>query len=405
VLAQVGAALSAARARLAVIDGRYEEAWQLYRAVPPGTSWAREAAMEGVYLLRARGLHMQGARLLDQLLRGHADDVGALQLSLWRAESLFKGGRPAEARAAQEALAASLKRSAYVVERAAESRLLAPPETLAWLSDEEARGARAVSAGLYEVEAQLKQGQRDWDALLRAQRSGRYGAVEAARRLVARQGPALRALEQRVARLAPLWRAWGPSLAPVARALGLDAEQLSAARVAESARALAGRLAALEGLAGERARALAASLDGELRALRESLEGLGARQARLRADVERLSTQLKGAALARVRGALARMQLSAVEEVYWRKELSSERAAAAVEARRVELASLSRLAAQDEDAAALPMTLDHLAPFLGAAREAGEAQGGAAGEAAGEAAGGAAGGAAGEAPIDTLEQL
>ena len=364
VLEQVSAALSAALARLAVVEGRYEEAWQRYRAVPLGTAWGREAALESIYTLRARGLHLQSDRLIDQLLKGHTDDVASFQLSLWKAEALIKGGRPKEGRAVYAAITAALKRSAYVVERAGESKLLFPPEVLAWLSDGEARAARAMSRRIYESEVQLKQAQRDWNALLRAHKGKRYGAVQIARAFVRRQTPALRALELKLGRLAPLWRSWAGALAPTALTLGLKPEQLTAERVTESARALAGRLGALDALASARQSSLERGLEEELPALRAELEGLMARHKLLTGELERLSGLLKAAALERVRGHIAQMQLGATEEVYWLKELSTERAAAALVGRRDELATLSRLWTQEEDAATRLVTLEHLAPFL-----------------------------------------
>ena len=77
-----------ALARIAAHEGRDQEAWRLYRRVPPGDPDAEAALRESAFILARQGEYRWCARLVEQLPTLHRFDAEAAELRLWQEAGL-----------------------------------------------------------------------------------------------------------------------------------------------------------------------------------------------------------------------------------------------------------------------------------------------------------------------------
>jgi len=365
ILDEVGAAVKISRARLALVEGRYEQAWSLYKGVPVGSGWADEALFEGVYLLSARGAYKQAARLLTQLL-GQAGEMRSrdgtsTDLTLWLIELLYKSNELLLAQDEETYLKQKLKADQQAIEQVGESELYFD-EVLSWFDDQEAQRLERSYIALEGLKIELMSSKALYNELARYLSKSEYPSTQEALEFVKQRRRALDSILSKLSTLTEPWERWSREReAPI---LGLPSVEISTSRVKESVARLSGRLGQLELLSESRRKGIKRSLPTWLAQIRQSVTQQQKKLTQLSAQLAQLNALMKREALRRVKAAQARLILSPTESTFWAKERASDDLSQMFSSLKRELQPLKDLYAQGQSSQTAISTLEVLAPYV-----------------------------------------
>ena len=209
-------------ARLTLLQGNYNEAWQRYRRVPVGSKLYVESILEAAYSMRMRGDYSRAAQLLQQAIDEYPSSEAAVELQLNRARMLVKSGQYELGKQLYKDIERELKKQLIVVKDATKSSLLFPPEVQAWLPTDLAKRSRLFSASLREQKLWLDQAKSDLEALTNAYQTAEYPALKLGTLKIDKLQ---RVLSQRLNQLPGLISRWDDSKKDLMHVLGLINEQ------------------------------------------------------------------------------------------------------------------------------------------------------------------------------------
>ena len=154
-LRRIGAVIHLALARLAAHQGKNEEAWQLYRRVPPGDPDAITAQREAAFVLARMGELRWGARVVQQLATDRGVDADAVELGLWRGQMLARDAAYEASRRHYREITETLNRERPKVELASQTDALFPPAIVDWTAPARHDVANKIAAMIREQEVAL----------------------------------------------------------------------------------------------------------------------------------------------------------------------------------------------------------------------------------------------------------
>ena len=358
-------------ARLTLLQGDYNEAWQRYRRVPVGSKLYIESILEAAYSMRMRSDYNRAAQLLQQAIDEYPSSEAAVELQLNRARMLVKSGQYELGKQLYKDIERELKKQLIIVKSAAKSSLLFPPEVQAWLPTDLAKRSRLFSASLREQKLWLDQVKSDLEDLTNAYQTTEYPALKLGTLKIDKLQ---RVLSQRLDQLPSLISRWEdskkrsnarsksdpqPRLKQVNRGLVYNKNhflnQSDSEQIKVSAYQLQKRLLLTQKeIKSKRQfynKNLARLVKNEHRAFNRAL----AKYQMLKTELSKLSKQAQQYAAQKLENYLAQLTLGPSLSDFWEKERASERLESSQSKKFFTLGMLSRLSAQETDAPKLKL--------------------------------------------------
>ena len=361
-------ALHLTLARLSILEGDFDEAWQRYRLIPLGLPYGSEALLESTYVLRAQYKYLQCIAILDQMLAFNSDDASSYQLRLWKAEMYVKAGLPEKSRDVYRQLKSMISRELRAVSTS--DKLLFAPEVLAWVEPQQARQARTLGRKVKQQEIALRQAQFDWNALYEAHKQRRYPTLIEGDRFIQRVTQRMNHLKARVTRLSSIWSKWDQERSTNDRLKMNRSERdplfkdVSGAQILKSLNRLNTRVPMVSALLDQARETIPRKLPKMLKREREKLLLIEGGIQDLRQKLKVLSQSLRTAALERLKAYEAKIVLGPINLVFWKKELESDILDQLRMGRLNRLNQIKGLSIQQQSAAHSPLILDELIPYV-----------------------------------------